>query len=118
MKAPQGKLARWILRLEEYNYDVIHKPGRLMSHVDALSRQTSVKAIFVSGFWTQEDFTVAHKQAYAISLVQHWLRQNEKPEKVPLNANSTLQTLYRIFDKLLLEDELWYCIWIDSTGRK
>ena len=45
MKEPTGKLARWILRLEEYNYEVIHKPGKLIAHVDALSRQTPVKAI-------------------------------------------------------------------------
>jgi hypothetical protein len=32
------KLFRWSLRLTEFDLDVIHKPGILISHVDALSR--------------------------------------------------------------------------------
>ena len=118
MKEPTGKLARWILRLEEYNYEVIHKPGKLMAHVDALSRQTPVKAIFVSGFWTKDDFVAAQKQDYAISLVQNWLRNGQKPDKVPENADSTLKTLYLIYDKLLLDDDLLFRFWFDSTGEE
>lgn len=37
IKAPNGKLARWLLRREEFDYDIIQKPGHLMQHVDALS---------------------------------------------------------------------------------
>ena len=50
IKEPTGTLARWILRVEEYTYEVIHKQGKLIAHVDTLSRQTPVKAIFVNGF--------------------------------------------------------------------
>ena len=32
------RVARWALLLEEYNYKVEHRPGKNMSHVDALSR--------------------------------------------------------------------------------
>lgn len=32
------KVARWALILEEFNYEVIHRPGNNMKHVDALSR--------------------------------------------------------------------------------
>ncbi|GFX51486.1 uncharacterized protein TNCV_3104191 [Trichonephila clavipes] len=33
-----AKIARWALMLEEFDYEVCHRPGRRMKHVDALSR--------------------------------------------------------------------------------
>ena len=38
IKNPCGKLARWILKLEEFDYTIVHRPGSLMAHADALSR--------------------------------------------------------------------------------
>ncbi|GFW33123.1 transposon Tf2-8 polyprotein [Trichonephila clavipes] len=32
-----AKIARWALMLEEFDYEVCHRPGRQMKHVDALS---------------------------------------------------------------------------------
>lgn len=37
-KDPSSRLVRWRLKLEEYNYEIIYKPGRVNSNVDALSR--------------------------------------------------------------------------------
>ena len=37
-KNTKGKLARWAIKLSEYDFDIIHKPGRAMTNVDALSR--------------------------------------------------------------------------------
>ena len=34
VKHPNGKLARWILKLEEYDYTIEHKPGNMMQHAD------------------------------------------------------------------------------------
>lgn len=33
-----GRVARWALLLEEYDYEVVHTKGTSMKHVDALSR--------------------------------------------------------------------------------
>lgn len=38
VKDPGSKLVRWRLKLEEYDYEIIYKPGRLNSNADALSR--------------------------------------------------------------------------------
>ncbi|CAB4038014.1 Retrovirus-related Pol poly from transposon [Paramuricea clavata] len=38
IKQPNGKLARWILKLEEYDYTIEHLPNTKMQHADALSR--------------------------------------------------------------------------------
>ena len=37
-KSPNGKLARWIFKLEEYDYTIVDRPGKLIGHVDTLSR--------------------------------------------------------------------------------
>lgn len=37
-KNATAKVARWALALEEYDVEVLHRPGSSMKHVDALSR--------------------------------------------------------------------------------
>ena len=39
LKAPEGQLARWLGHLEQYNYRVVHRPGRVHCNADSLSRR-------------------------------------------------------------------------------
>ena len=39
LKDPEGQLARWLARLDQYRYKVIHRPGEKHVNVDALSRR-------------------------------------------------------------------------------
>jgi hypothetical protein len=45
---PGARLVRWRLQLEEYEYDIIYKPGMLNSNADALSRITTNNAAVMS----------------------------------------------------------------------
>ena len=42
-KEKSYKLTRWVLRLQEFDIEVVHKPGKKMPHVDALSRAPVVE---------------------------------------------------------------------------
>ena len=37
-KKPEGQLARWLEKLQEYNFTIIHRPGHKHSNADSLSR--------------------------------------------------------------------------------
>jgi hypothetical protein len=37
-KNPQGRIARWIETLQQYDFDIIHRPGRVHNNADTLSR--------------------------------------------------------------------------------
>ncbi|XP_061754270.1 uncharacterized protein LOC133551511 isoform X2 [Nerophis ophidion] len=39
MKEPEGQLARWLERLGEYNFEIVHRPGQLHGNADSLSRR-------------------------------------------------------------------------------
>ena len=39
-KSPQGRIARWIAFLQQFNFEVTHKPGRKHANADCLSRIT------------------------------------------------------------------------------
>ena len=39
MKEPEGQLARWLEKLAEYEFEIIHRPGRLHTNADSLSRR-------------------------------------------------------------------------------
>ena len=114
IKHPNGKLARWILKLEQYDYTIVHRPGTQMQHVDALSR-APVRGITISN-WSTEEFKELQNLDDDISTVKDWLRGGKKPESKPQESSDTLKSLYNVYDSLLLKDDVLYKKWQDDTG--
>ena len=52
LKDPSSRLTRWSLRLAEFDYETIHRPGTKMLHADALSR--NVGTIFYAENITED----------------------------------------------------------------
>ena len=70
-KNPNDKLARWILKLEQNDYEVINGPSSLTGHVDALSR-APVQNIQISS-WSPLDFKELQDLDSDIAIVKGWL---------------------------------------------
>ena len=39
LKDPEGQLARWLARLGQYSYHIVHRPGERHTNADAMSRR-------------------------------------------------------------------------------
>lgn len=50
VKDPTSRLARWRIKLAEYNYEIIYKKGKINSNADALSQNPIKVMPFTAGF--------------------------------------------------------------------
>ena len=116
VKHPNGKLARWIFKLEEYDYTIEHKPGNMMQHADALSR-APVNSIRISTLsWTEFEETHGQNLDEDILLVKRWVLNGFRPGEKPNDASEMLKALYNVFESLVLEKDVLCRKWINETG--
>ena len=54
VKDATGRLARWSLLLHQYNFEVIHRPGKVHSNADSLSRRPYEFSADVSSFQKED----------------------------------------------------------------
>ena len=66
-----SRLMRWSLKLAEYDYDVLHKPGKLHVDADALSRLPSA--------WVQEKHSTEHVSTAALINISTITKPNAAP---------------------------------------
>ncbi|CAB4013729.1 Transposon Ty3-G Gag-Pol poly [Paramuricea clavata] len=118
IKHPNGKLARWILKLEEYDrdYTIEHLPNTKMQHADALSR-APVNTILVS-MSTWQEFEDMQTFDEDIQLVKEWVQSGSRPDKKPVDVSVTLDTLYKNFDSLVVKNHVLCRKWTDKTAKE
>ena len=102
-KEPTGQLARWLERLAEYNYEILHRPGRKHSNADAMSRYP-VTIVIPQDAWlplyTPQEFLKQQEDDQVLGQVHQWLREGQRPQKLVV-AGTALRYYWARFDQLL-----------------
>ena len=77
---PHGRLARWMLKLEQFEYQIRHKPGKSISHADGLSRQSvQVTAVSLPQEWSIEEFRDAQSKDKVLRRVKYFCALQKQP---------------------------------------
>ena len=134
-KEPKRQVARWIEMLQEYDFEVLHRPGQIHSNADALSRKpckqcgiyiahsaaiTGTLAASVENTWllnwSNEELLHQQQNDPDITQVLNWLEDDTLPETFPSSTSHAVQSLWSQTQQLVVKDQLFYRIWEDVAG--
>jgi hypothetical protein len=109
MKCPPPKLARWILQLEEFDFEITYKPGEKNVNADAMTRPPIVN---VNTILTQleSDMTLAEirnaqLENEDLQTVMNCLKTSSWED---CNSNNILRAFSAIQDELFLDENIIY----------
>ena len=121
MKRPSGIAGRWLDEIQAYEFQVVHRPGKLNTNADNLSRADHLpepdpedeeeQREYVQAM-TRHDLTEAQREDPVLQEVAAWLRKGEPPDREAMRGQVEELHRYRaIFGTLKrLEDGLLvYC---------
>ena len=129
-------MARWIEKLQEYHFDIVHRPGRKHSNADSLSRlpcrqcghdsqepTATVAATTVSNTPVLQQYSTQHLcqsqlDDISIGFVLRALELQQKPDSTSLQrCSSEVRRLIQLWDQLEVHDGLLYRHFLDAdTG--
>ena len=115
LKEPRGRLCRWALRIQQYDFDVQHRPGRVHSNADALSRlpYSALNALDVPSYIPNEirDQQVADLTLYYLI---YFLDTNKLHTDDPTPSVTIKQSEHYFLD----DNDVLYHIVQPETNRK
>ena len=143
-KEPEGQLARWLERLQEYDFEICHRPGKKHQNADVLSRIPCSQC----GRILQDDITPDDKHEKSIGALQEMetsvLREkskteirlaqlqddcvgfvlkakekNHKPGADDVKGKSmAVRRLIQLWDRLEVHDGVLWRLYDDNAGKK
>jgi len=117
LKDPHGRLARWALRLQPYNFEIVYKSGKKHTDADALSRNPVDKAPPTDN--DSSDFantlcTLSHRNYDNLSELQDADPKLSKIKDALLNEDKDVK--FKI-DEYSIKNNILYKINNDEDGR-
>ena len=137
---PIGQQARWVSLVDEFNFDIEYRAGKMHGNADALSRMPCPEdcsqcvgkksnnrvatireypAAKVTTVMNYADEAVATATGEDISLqhVKSWLQNKAKPEWESIRGhNSEVKTLVKMWDSLSLRNGIIFRAWTNDAG--
>ncbi|GBM98025.1 Retrovirus-related Pol polyprotein from transposon 412 [Araneus ventricosus] len=138
-REPEGQIARWIQRLQEYDFEIQHRKGTSHGNADALSRRPckesckhctnaekkfgmetdiSVKVLTTEDAWSSSEVQKAQLEDPAIRpILERKLNSEDRPSWQEIAPESPATKRYwALWDSLHLKDGVLYRKWESHDG--
>ena len=121
-KSPEGQLARWLEKLQQYHFIIVHRPGLKHNNTDALSRLpcrqygrqaediiASISSPTVSGGYSSDELRQTQLDDKCLGGLLQARESSQKPAHDHTRSQSPeYQRLYQQWDQLVVrEGVLW-----------
>ena len=119
-KEPEGQMARWLERLQEFDFTIEHRQGKKHTNADSLSRfpcsqcgrETHNQPIVVASTFLSDNVNTLKQLQLddpTISPVLKSMLKCEKPSNSVIRSmGRDTQRLYQIWDQLVVQDDKLY----------
>ena len=115
MQDPTGRLARWSLLIQQFDFDIVHRPGKTNGNADALSRRhygtCNLNALDVPGLQTQRLFDFQRKDPDLREIIEYL-----ESDRLPSNNTRAKRILLSEDVYFLDEDNILYHL--DLTDKR
>ncbi|ROT65803.1 hypothetical protein C7M84_016211 [Penaeus vannamei] len=137
LKEPEGQLARWLGKLEQYNYQVVHRAGHVHNNSDSLSRrpcepncnhcshresEITCRRLVVSESIVEADekWREDQQKDQDLAPVIQWLEAGKKRLQWEAVSPESPATKYLVdqWEGLHLENGVLQRSWVDAATRK
>ena len=116
---PTGRLARWSLLVQQYDFDIKHRPGAAHANADALSRRPytipspSLSAYDAPGVQTPRVRELQRRDQDLSDLITYF-----ETSKLPDHNGTARSVLLTVDDYFLNEDGLLFHLWTPQGRRR
>ena len=102
-KDPACRLARWSIYLQSYEFEIVHRKGKLHSNVDALSRH-----FVLLGKEVEETTEDANEKTLDVFEDEHLLYYIKKRKHMNGASKNQIKRILRQADHYKLDDDIFY----------